>query len=150
MRINELTTIDEVQAADKVLIHSLQNGDARLATLTTLAALLSTLLTNADDKVTEYFAPAATGFTATLTNNGASKFVVLTPTGAFAAGTIALPAASEALDKQEVLVATTQAVTALTLTSTGATFVGQPTTLAAGAFFRLRFDDVLNIWFRVG
>jgi hypothetical protein len=54
------------------------------------------------------------------------------------------------LDKQEILVNTTQAITALTINANGATIVGAPTTLAAGGFFRLRFDGVLDTWYRVG
>jgi hypothetical protein len=45
---------------------------------------------------------------------------------------------------------TTQAVTALTVAGNGATVNGAPTTLAANGFFRIRFDAVLDVWYRVG
>jgi len=49
-----------------------------------------------------------------------------------------------------VLVNCTQAVTTLTINGNGATVTGAPTTLAANAFFRLRFEAVAGVWYRVG
>jgi len=63
---------------------------------------------------------------------------------------LVLPPVAGVLDKQELLVNTTQAVTTLTVSANGATVVGAPTTLAAGGFFCLRFDGVLDTWYRVG
>jgi hypothetical protein len=78
-------------------------------------------------------------------------FLLLTPTGGFAAGTITLPAQATCVDGQEVLVTTTQLVTALTVGGNGATAVnGAPTTLAANAFFRMRYDGPAKSWYRVG
>jgi hypothetical protein len=79
-------------------------------------------------------------------------WLALTPTGTIASLTVVLPIGS---DGQEVLVSTTQALTSLTVT--GATVGaspqpvnGAPTTMAANAFFRLRFDGVSSSWYRVG
>jgi hypothetical protein len=41
-------------------------------------------------------------------------------------------------------------VTTLTINGNGKTVVGGPATLAANAFFRLKYDGVLSTWFRVG
>jgi hypothetical protein len=77
--------------------------------------------------------------------------LILTPLAGYAAGTITLPAKATLVDKQEVLVNCTQAVTTLTIGLNGATgAVGAPTTLAANAFFRLMYDAVTSNWYRVG
>jgi hypothetical protein len=54
------------------------------------------------------------------------------------------------VDGQQLLVSCTQAVTTLTVAGNGSTVNGAPATLAANAFFRLRFDGVFKAWYRVG
>ena len=71
------------------------------------------------------------------------------PAATYANGTLVLPAVANCADKQEILVNSTQIVTALAITANGATVKGAPTTLAANAFFKLRFDGVLKTWYRV-
>jgi hypothetical protein len=65
----------------------------------------------------------------------------------YAAGTIVLPAVPT--NEQVVNLNTTQAVTTLTVNGNGKTVTGAPTTLAANAFFTLRFDATTNAWYRV-
>jgi hypothetical protein len=60
-----------------------------------------------------------------------------------------LPASTTAADKQTINVNCTQSVTTLTINGNGATVTGAPTTLAANAFFTLRFDAVTSTWYRV-
>jgi len=148
--INQLTAVDSVQASDLLPIFSQANGDARKTSLTTLAAFIQTLITSTDDKRTQYAAPNATGFSVQINNDALSVWLVLTPVAGYAAGTLVLPAVALCVDKQEILVNTTQLVTALTINGNGATVSGAPTTLAAGSFFRLRFDGVTDTWYRVG
>jgi hypothetical protein len=148
--INQLSSTGAVVSSDQVPIYSSENGDARKASLATLAKYLKTQITSVDDMVTQYFAPSATGFTATITNGPNSIQLILTPTATFATGTIILPAVDNCVDRQEVLVNTRQTVTALTINANGATAVGAPTTLAANAYFKLRFDGVTSTWYRVG
>jgi hypothetical protein len=148
--INQLSAVDAVVSSDQVPIYSSTNGDARKASMSVIKDYVLSDATVADDKVTQYAAPAATGFTVTVNNSSDSVWLILTPLAGYAAGTITLPAVANCVDRQEVLVNTTQAVTTLTVSGNGATVIGAPTTLAANAFFRLRFDDVLNTWYRVG
>ncbi len=148
--INQLSAVDAVVSSDQVPIYSSSNGDARKASMSVIKDYVLSDATVADDKVTQYAAPAATGFTVTVNNSSDSVWLILTPLAGYAAGTITLPAVANCVDRQEVLVNTTQAVTTLTVSGNGATVIGAPTTLAANAFFRLRFDDVLNTWYRVG
>jgi hypothetical protein len=148
--INQLTAVTSLTAADQVPVFSSQMGDARKASMTVLGAFLQTLITSTDDKITQYASPSATGFTVVITDDGNSKWLVLTPIAGYAAGTITLPSLANCTDKQEVLVNSTQSVTTLTVGANGSGLIGAPTTLAANGFFRLRFDAVQKTWYRVG
>jgi hypothetical protein len=148
--INQLSAVDAVVSSDQVPIYSSTNGDARKASMSVIKDYVLSDATVADDKVTQYASPAATGFTVTVNNSSDSVWLILTPLAGYAAGTITLPAVANCVDRQELLVNTTQAVTTLTVAGNGATVIGAPTTLAANAFFRLRFDAVLDVWYRVG
>jgi hypothetical protein len=149
--INQLSAVDSVTGGDQVPIYSSGNGDARKASMTTLAAFFTDQVTPPPDTMTQYAAPNASGFSVTVAPAvaGDSVWLLLTPTGAFAAGTVVLPALASAVHGQEVLVTSTTAITALTVSGNGATVNGAPTTMAANAFFRLRFDGVFNAWYRI-
>jgi hypothetical protein len=138
---------------------STDDGDARAAALSVLQAYLQANLTFSDsaDYVSQYAAPSATGFSVTITDGSSdgvtssNVHLILTPLAGYAAGTIVLPAKAGLVIKQEVLVNCTQSVTALTVSLNGATgAVGAPTTLAANAFFRLKYDAITSNWYRVG
>lgn len=148
--INQLSAVDQVVSSDQVPIYSSENGDARKASMAVIAAFLTSLITVNDDKLTQYAAPSATGFSVQVNNDNQNVWLILTPTGTFAAGTLVLPAVANCIDRQEILINCTQAITALTITGSGATVTGAPTTLAANGFFRLRFDGVTKTWYRVG
>lgn len=148
--INQLSAVDTVASSDQVPIYSSGNGDARKASMSVIKTYVLSDATVADDKVTQYASPAATGFTVTVNNSSSSVWLILTPLAGYAEGTITLPAVANCVDRQEVLVNTTQSVNSLTVDGNGATVIGVPTTLAANAFFRLRFDAVLDVWYRVG
>lgn len=150
--INQLSQVDSVTGSDLTIIYSSSNGDARSAALNTLLTFFQSQLTEDDGFQTQYSAPNASGFSVTIAPvvSGGDVYLLLTPTGAFAAGTIVLPAQAACVDGQQVLVSCTQAVTTLTVSGNGSTVNGAPTTLAANAFFRLRFDGVFKSWYRVG
>lgn len=120
-------------------------------------ALLTEYLQGALDApgnlVTQFFAPNATAFSVLVLaagdGLGQNVWLLMTPNAAYATGTITLPDVSLVQDGQEVLVSTTQAVTALTVTGNGAVINGAPTTLAANASFRLKFAKPNNAWYRI-
>ena len=143
-QINQLTANDAFVEGDQVPIWSAVNGDTRRVSGT---AIRTFVLDGLQQRplVTTYAAPVATGFTVTLTGTD-DLWLVLTPSAGYAAGTIVLPSAP--VDHQLVQVSCSQAVTALTVS--GGTVRGAPTTLAANGFFTMRFDDVTNVWVRVG
>lgn len=139
-------------AASQIPFYDPQNGQDRRMSVDQLAALLEDELTPAGGLVTQYAAPNATGFNIAIAppTDGGSVFLLLTPAGAYAAGTITLPAQATCIDGQELLVTCTQAVAALTVAGNGSAVNGAPAALAANGFFRLRFDGVFKAWYRVG
>ena len=150
-RIIDLSAQDVLVDADQVPVYSSGNGDARRVPASVLKTYVNKGATAVDDKVTQYAAPSASPFTVAITDSSTSIWLVLTPTGTLANGTITLPAVGNCVDRQEILVNCTQAVTTLTVAGNGATAVtGAPTTLAANAFFLMRFDLLTKTWYRVG
>ena len=142
--INQLSSTSTLQGGDLIVVWATNNGDSRKASLTLLTDYLQTALVQPGSLTTQYAAPSATAFSVTISL--VNTWLLLTPTGAFAAGTIVLPASPT--DKAEVSINTTQAITALTV-SAAATVTGAPTTLAQNAFFTMRYDAVTAAWYRV-
>lgn len=142
--INELTATDTLASGDFLPVFSQTQGDARKAAMSVLLTYIQNNLT-VGRLTTQYSAPSATGFSVTV---GTNTHLILTPVAGYAAGTIVLPATPS--DRDEVLVNCTQAVTTLTVNGNGKTVTGAPTTLAANAFFRLKYDAVAGVWYRVG
>ena len=157
--INQLTRATSLSAGGLLPIFATTDGDARAAAISLLQDYLQDSLDFSanGDYTSQYAAPSATGFNVAITD-GASDGVtqdnvhlILTPLAGYAAGTITLPAKANLVDKQEVLVNCTQVVTTLTVALNGAAAaIGAPTTLAANAFFRLKYDAVTTNWYRVG
>lgn len=145
--INQLSSLDSLSGGDQIPVWATSNGDTRKSSLTLLLSWMQSNLSLPGTLTTQYAAPSSTGFTVTIAQG--DTWLLLTPTGTFAAGTIVLP--STATDKAEVSVNCTQIVTALTVSAGGTTVTGAPTTLAsANGFFTLRFDAATNAWYRVG
>lgn len=150
--INQLVSVDtsQISGADLLPLFSQANGSARKISFTDfLAWLESQDITTQDNKITQYSAPV-TGATVQVDDSGSSVWMVLTPAGTLATLTLKMPLNTGVADRTELLVNTTQIITALSFDANGGTMVGAPTTLAANAFFRLRFDIVLQTWYRVG
>jgi hypothetical protein len=142
--INQLSALDALSSGDQLAVWSAVNGDTRRAAIDLIAAWIEAN-TSIGALTTQYAAPAATGFSVTVSTN---THLILTPAAGYAAGTIVLPASP--VDRDEFLCNCTQVVTTLTINGNGKTVTGGPTTLAANAFFRLKYDGVLSIWYRVG
>ncbi len=153
MAIDRLSTIDVVVGGDQLPIGSQNNGGDRKIPVSLLLEYMQDSLEFSDaiGFTTQYSAPSATGFNVAITDGSDSIHLILTPVAGYAAGTITLPASTNAADKQEVLVNCTQAVTTLTVDGNGATAVtGEPTTLAANDFFKLKYDAQTSTWYRIG
>jgi len=126
------------------------NAQDYRASAGTVADYVKSVVGSGDGKVIQYAAPAAPAFTVPITDSSSSVWLVLTPSGTLATGTITLPAVGNCVESQEILVSSSQTVTTLTINANGGTVVGAPTTLTATAPFRLRFEPVLKTWYRVG
>jgi len=156
MSINELNRTSTVTAGDLMAVYRSGQGETMAAAMSTLLAYMQANLTigGFGDFVTQYSAPAATGFNITMTDGSDDDeniHLILTPVAGYAAGTITLPPYADVVDKQELLVNCTQVVTTLTVAANGATSViGAPTTLAANDFFRLKMDKPTGNWYRIG
>lgn len=140
----------DIAAADSLPFYSATAGADRRTSLTQLASILATLLNTGGGPSQQYAAPNATGFSVTVAplTDGAWVWLLLTPLAGYAAGTVVLPATP--VDRQEVLVTSTQSITTLTVSGNGKTVNGAPSTLAANAFFRLKYDGVNQSWYRIG
>lgn len=90
-----------------------------------------------------------TGFTITIGN--AVNVLILDPAGTLAAGTVTMPAAPT--DAQEVTVASSQIITALTVqANAGQTIDGglSAVTFAANAFAKWKYAASVTTWYRIG
>lgn len=134
------------QTSDLIPIWQSANSDTRSTSISRLITLIEENLSLGKPS-TQYAAPAATDFDVDILDNGEDIHLILQPTGTFADGAITLPASP--VDKQTVLVSTTQEVTAFVVTS-GKTVNGAPTALSAGDFFTLKYDLTFDAWYRVG
>lgn len=145
--IDELTAIDTLSAGDQLPIYSNANGDTRRTSMTAVTTYLQSALSFASTTIANQFASPLTGTTVVVTT--ANSWLVLTPAGTIAALTLTLP--TDRIDGEEVIVNSTQIITALTVGGAGTTVVGAPTTLATvNSFFRMRYNNTLAAWYRIG
>lgn len=155
MYIKNLTALDSLVAGDNIAIGASSYGDDRRAALSVLLTWLQNNLTIVDalafaEYTTQYAAPSATGQNIQVTDADDNIHLIITPAAGYAAMTITLPTSTNCIDKQDILINCTQAVTTLTVAGNGATVAGAPTTLAANAYFRLKYDLAGTTWYRVG
>lgn len=141
-----LSTVYTLDGGYYVVVVKGNNNNAQRASLEQVAEYVGETL-NVNAITTQYAAPSATGFTVEIDNADGMIWLILTPVAGYAAGTIKMPDAPE--DQQTVNVNCTQVVTTLTLNGNGNTVTGGPTTLAANAYFTLRFDETMSTWYRV-
>lgn len=147
--IPNLSTTPSLDGGYYFLVAKGNSNNAQRASAELVASFVGETL-DVNGITTEYAAPSATAFNVELPDTSDDLWLILTPTAGFAAGTITLPESTAAEDQQTVDVNCTQAVTTLTVAGNGATVTGAPTTLAANAFFRLRYDAVTSTWYRIG
>jgi len=122
-------------------------GTARKMSVSQLLAFFSANFASPEFEVT-ISSPIA-GFNQVLAASSKSVWLLLTPAGTLATGTVTLPPVADCFDGQEVLVTSTEAITALTVAGNGATVSGAPAALAADGFFKLRYNLLLTTWYCV-
>jgi hypothetical protein len=147
MAIQNLDNVDSISPSTLFAVN--QNGLDYNCTAAVVADFIEQNVTVNDGKVIQYSSPISAS-TVAISGTNNSVWLVLTPISTLASLTIQLPQVSGCVANQEVLVNTTQTITSLTVNLNGAVGGGVPTTLAANGFFTLRFEPVIQKWYRVG
>ena len=147
--INQLPLLAQVSPGDQVPVYSPNNGDARRLPVSSLLQYFQQTFAS-PTLATNVYTPG-TGFNiAVPTPVAAQQWMLIQPAGTLALGTITLPLNTQTPDGTEVLVTTTQQITGFTLALNGATAAyGAPSTLSAEDFFRMRFVQSTNSWYRI-
>lgn len=147
--INQLPLLTVASPGDQIPVYSPNNGDARRLPLNALLQFFQQNFAS-PTLATNIFTPG-TGFNVAVpTPVNAQQWILIQPAGTLAAGTVTLPLNTQTPDGTEVLITTTQQITAFTLALNGAAAAyGDPTTLAAEDFFRMRFVQSTNSWYRI-
>ena len=147
--INQLPLLSSPNSGDQIPVYTPNNGDARRLPLSALLAYFQQQFAS-PTLATNVYTPT-TGFNiAVPTPVAQQQWMLLQPAGTLAAGTVTLPLNTATPDGTEVLITTSQQITAFTLGANGAAnLYGDPTTLAAEDFFRMRYVQSLNSWYRI-
>jgi hypothetical protein len=147
--IYQLPLLSQASPGDQLAVYAPNTGDARRLPMSALLAYFQQQL-NAPTVATNLYTPG-TGFNIALpTPVAQAQWAVIQPAGTLATGTVTLPLNTLTPDGTEVLITTTQQITAFTLALNGAAAgFGDPTTLAAEDFFRMRFYQATNSWYRI-
>jgi hypothetical protein len=148
-QIYQLPLVSNVSGGDQLAVYTPNNGDARRLPISALLTYFQTAFAS-PTLATNLYTPG-TGFNQPVpTPVAQQQWMVIQPAGTLASGTITLPLNTGTPDGTEVLVTTTQEITAFTLAPNGAANVyGAPTTLLAEEFFRMRYVQATNSWYRI-
>ena len=147
--IYQLPLLSQASPGDQLAVYAPNTGDARRLPMSALLAYFQQQFA-APTVATNLYTPG-TGFNIALpTPVAQAQWAVIQPAATLATGTVTLPLNTLTPDGTEVLITTTQQITAFTLALNGAAAgFGAPTTLAAQDFFRMRFYQATNSWYRI-
>lgn len=140
--------MSNISSGEQLPVYSPNNGDARRVSIGTLLDYFEQ--TFASPSIATNFYTPGTGFNIAVPTPVSQQWILIQPAGTLATGTVTLPLNTQTPDGTEILVTTTQIITAFTLAINGATAAyGAPTTLAANEYFRMRFVQSTNSWYRI-
>lgn len=147
--INQLSLLTNVSSGDQIPVYSPNNGDSRRISIGGLLEYFQQVF--ASPSVSTNIYTPSTGFNiAVPTPVSQQQWILLQPVATLATGTVTLPLNTSTPDGTEVLITSTQAITAFTLAANGAsTIFGNPTTFAANNHQRFRFVVATNSWYRI-
>jgi len=147
--IYQLPLLSQASAGDQLAVYAPNTGDARRLPMSALLTFFQQQFA-APTMATNLYTPG-TGFNiAAPTPVSQQQWILIQPAGTLATGTVTLPLNTSTPDGTEILITTTQQVTAFTLALNGAAAAfGDPSTLAAEDFFRMRFYQATNSWYRI-
>ena len=148
-QIYQLPLVNQASLGAQLAVYTPNNGDARRMSLNTLLAFFQQQFAS-PTLATNLYTPT-TGFNiAAPTPVSQQQWILLQPAGTLAAGTVTLPLNISTPDGTELLITTTQQITTFALGLNGAAAAyGDPATLAAEDFFRMRFYQATNSWYRI-
>jgi hypothetical protein len=148
-QIYQLPVVSQASLGDQLAVYTPNNGDARRMSLNTLLAFFQQQFAS-PTLATSIYTPT-TGFSIGVPSPvSQQQWMLLQPAGTLASGTVTLPLNTITPDGTEVLITTSQQITALTVGLNGAAAgYGFPSTLAAGAGVRLRFVQATNSWYNI-
>ena len=149
--INKQTAVTP-ELSDLIVIWDTGNGSTRRTSLSYLLSLFQDNLTFTDLSPTTQYSAPLTGTTVAITDGSDDIHLILTPAGTIATLTITLPLNTNLVDKQEIIVNSTQIVTTLTIDSNSATLSGTEASWldTANNYFTLKYDLTLDTWYRIG
>jgi hypothetical protein len=147
--INQLPVLSPISSGDQLPVYSPNNGDARRTSIGSLLTFFQQSFAS-PTLATNLFTPG-TGFNiAVPTPVAQQQWMLIQPAATLATGTVTLPLNTQTPDGTEVLITTTQQITAFTLAANGASqLYGVSNTLAAQDNFRVRFYQSTNSWYRI-
>jgi hypothetical protein len=147
--INQLSGISQVSGGDLLPVYVSNNGDARKVSITQLLQYFQTVF--ASPTVSTNLYTPGTGFNITVpTPTSEQQWMLIQPAGTLASGTVTLPLNTGVPDGTQVLITTTQEITAFTLALNGAAAgFAFPPTLEAGAGFTVRYYQATNSWYNI-
>jgi len=140
------------ELSDLIAIWDSGNSSTRRTSLSYLLSLFQDNLTFTDSSPTTQYSAPLTGTTVAITDGSDDIHLILTPAGTIATLTITLPLNTNLVDKQEIIVNSTQIVTTLTIDSNSATLSGTEAAWldTANKYFTLKYDLTLDTWYRIG
>lgn len=147
--IYQLPLLSQASPGDQLAVYAPNTGDARRLPMSALLTFFQQQFAS-PTMATNLYTPG-TGFNiAAPTPVSQQQWILIQPAGTLATGTVTLPLNTSTPDGTEILITTTQQVTAFTLALNGAAAAfGDPSTLAAEDFFRMRFYQATNSWYRI-
>lgn len=147
--IYQLPLLAQASPGDQFAVYAPNTGDARRLPMSALLTFFQQQFA-APTMATNLYTPG-TGFNiAAPTPVSQQQWILIQPAGTLATGTVTLPLNTSTPDGTEILITTTQQVTTFTLALNGAAAAyGDPATLAAEDFFRMRFYQATNSWYRI-
>lgn len=147
--INQLASISQVNGSAQIPVYDQNNGDARKMSVNTLLDYFQTSFA-APTVATNLYTPGA-GFNITVpTPVAEQQWMLIQPAGTLATGTVTLPLNTGVPDGTEVLITSTQTITAFTIALNGAAAIfGGVTSLSAGSAVRYRYYLATNSWYNI-
>jgi hypothetical protein len=147
--INQLPLLSRVSPGDQFAVYTPNNGDARRLPVSELLTFFQQNFAS-PTIATNLYVPG-TGFNIQApTPVSQQQWILLQPAGVLASGTVTLPLNTLTPDGTEILITSTQTITAFSIGLNSATAIyGGVTTLTAGAAVRFRFYQPTNSWYNI-